>query len=264
MSTPIVRHGASSPFDEIRRVGPDGSEYWSARELSKALEYETWRNFAAAIDRAKLSCENSGSAARDHFVDTSKMIELGKGGRRAVEDVQLSRFGSYLTVMNGDPSKAPIAAAQSYFAIRTRQAEVARPALTPMEEMARGLVAAQSLLAVSEARIGELEPKAAKFDNFLSADGDYSVSECAGVLNRAGIDTGEKRLFETLRMMRWTYQDHKGRPRVYQPIKNQGLLAEKPTGEWVDDDGGVHIRCPQVRVTPKGMSRLLERLEASA
>ncbi|MFY2788431.1 hypothetical protein [Rhodococcus sp. MALMAid1271] len=87
MSTPIVRHGASSPFDEIRRVGPDGSEYWSARELSKALEYETWRNFAAAIDRAKLSCENSGSAARDHFVDTSKMIELSQNAPSAIRTV---------------------------------------------------------------------------------------------------------------------------------------------------------------------------------
>ncbi|WP_179275737.1 phage antirepressor KilAC domain-containing protein [Rhodococcus sp. 06-418-5] len=264
MSVPIVRHGESSPFDAIRRVRPDGSEYWSARELSKALEYETWRNFAAAIDRAKMSCENSGSAAQDHFVDTSKMIELGKGGRRAVDDVELSRFGSYLTVMNGDPSKTPIAAAQSYFAIRTRQAETAPAELSREDRLAIGLQAAQELLAARDSRIVELEPKAAKFDNFLSADGDYSVSECAGVLNRAGIETGEKRLFETLRMMRWTFQDHKGRPRVYQPIKDQGLLAEKPTGEWVDDDGGVHIRCPQVRVTPKGMSRLLERLEASA
>lgn len=264
MSVPIVRHGEPSPFDAIRHVRADGSEYWSARELAKALEYETWRNFAAAIDRAQLSCENSGSAASDHFVEASKMIELGKGGKRSVEDIELSRFGSYLTVMNGDPSKAPIAAAQSYFAIRTRQAETAPAAMTREDRLAIGMQAMRELVAEHENRIGELVPKAAKFDNFLSADGDYSVSECAGVLNRAGIETGEKRLFETLRMMRWTFQDHKGRPRAYQTVKDQGLLAEKPTGEWVDDDGGVHIRCPQIRVTPKGMARLLEELKVSA
>ncbi|OZE35672.1 MULTISPECIES: phage antirepressor KilAC domain-containing protein [unclassified Rhodococcus (in: high G+C Gram-positive bacteria)] len=264
MSVPMVRHGEPSPFDAIRRVRADGSEYWSARELSKAVEYETWRNFAAALDRAKIACENSGSPAQDHFVGVSKMVEIGSGAQRSSDDYQLSRFGAYLVVMNGDPRKPAIAAAQSYFAIRTREAETAPAAMTREDRLAIGMHAMQELIAEQENRIGELAPKAAKFDNFLSADGDYSVSECAGVLSRAGIETGEKRLFETLRMMRWTFQDSKGRPRAYQSAKDSGVLAEKPTGEWVDDDGGVHIRCPQVRVTPKGMSRLLERLEATA
>lgn len=264
MSVPIVRHGEPSPFDAIRRVRADGSEYWSARELSQVCEYETWRNFAAAIDRAKLAITNSGDALTSHVVDASKLVTRPQGGSITSEDFELSRFAAYLVVMNGDPRKSAIAAAQSYFAIRTRQAETAPAELSREDRLAIGLQAAQELLAARDSRIVELEPKAAKFDNFLSADGDYSVSECAGVLSRAGIETGEKRLFETLRMMRWTFQDSKGRPRAYQSAKDSGMLAEKPTGEWVDDDGGVHIRCPQVRVTPKGMSRLLERLEATA
>lgn len=264
MSVPIVRQGEPSPFDAIRRVRADGSEYWSARQLSQVCEYETWRNFAAAIDRAQIAIENSGDALTSHVVDASKLVTRPQGGSILTEDFELSRFAAYLVVMNGDPRKPAIASAQSYFAIRTRQAETAPAAMTREDRLAIGMQAMQELVAEQESRIGELAPKAAKFDNFLSADGDYSVSECAGVLNRAGIETGEKRLFETLRMMRWTFQDSKGRPRAYQSAKDSGVLAEKPTGEWVDDDGGVHIRCPQVRVTPKGMSRLLERLEVSA
>lgn len=264
MSLPSIRQGEPSPFDAIRRVRADGSEYWSARELSQVCEYETWRNFAAAIDRAKLAIENSGDSLSSHVVEANKLVARPQGGSVALEDYELSRFAGYLVVMNGDPRKKAIAAAQSYFAIRTREAETAPAALSREDRLAIGMQAMQELVAEKDQRIGELEPKARRFDNFLSADGDYSASECAGVLNRAGIKTGEKRLFETLRMMRWTFQDHKGRPRAYQTAKDSGLLAEKPTGEWVDDDGGVHIRCPQVRVTPKGMSRLLEEMRATA
>ncbi|QDQ93741.1 hypothetical protein FND50_25265 [Rhodococcus sp. WB9] len=145
----IQTTAASPSFDDERQLRPDGSEFWSARRLAQLTDYETWRNFAAAIERARIACENSGSPARDHFVDAGKMIELGKGGRREVADVELSRFGAYLTVMNGDPRKPAIAAAQSYFAIRTRQAEIVEKKLTELDrakghlsliQMAQGLI----------------------------------------------------------------------------------------------------------------------------
>lgn len=113
-------------------------------------------------------------------------------------------------------------------------------------------------------RLKEVEPKAVKFDNFLSAAGDYDVNEAAKVIQRADIEIGETRLWETLRMMRWTYKDSKGKPRAYQSAIEKGWLREKPMGEWEDDNGRVHLRTPQVRVRPAGIDKLIERLRMVA
>jgi hypothetical protein len=48
-----------------------------------------WRNFTgSAISKAKTACEVSGHAVRDHFVDVNKMVELGSGSQRNIEDVK--------------------------------------------------------------------------------------------------------------------------------------------------------------------------------
>jgi len=117
-------------------------------------------------------------------------------------------------------------------------------------------------LVLASNRLKEVEPKAAKFDNFLSAEGDYDVNEAAKVIQRADIQIGETRLWETLRMIRWTYKDHKGKPRAYQSAIEKGWLREKPMGEWEDDEGRVHLRTPQVRVRPAGIDKLIEKLSA--
>jgi len=119
-------------------------------------------------------------------------------------------------------------------------------------------------LVLASNRLKEVEPKAAKFDNFLSAEGDYDVNEAAKVIQRAGVEIGEKRLWETLRMLRWIYKDYKGKPRAYQMAIEKGWLREKPMGEWEDDDGRVHLRTPQVRVRPAGIDKLIEKLRAAA
>jgi hypothetical protein len=78
----------ASPFEAIREEAEDGSEYWSARDLSKILGYTEWRNFTTAIEKAKEACQNSGQGVSDHFVDINKMVKLGSGGRRKIEDYQ--------------------------------------------------------------------------------------------------------------------------------------------------------------------------------
>lgn len=117
--------GGTSPFDAIRHEDGEGSEYWSARELSKVLRYTQWRNFAHVIEQARTACEASDYAASDHFADVSNMIRVGKGAQREVDDVHLSRYACYLVVQNGDPSKPVIAAGQTYFAEQTRLRELA-------------------------------------------------------------------------------------------------------------------------------------------
>lgn len=119
-------------------------------------------------------------------------------------------------------------------------------------------------LVIASNRLKEVEPKAAKFDNFLSAEGDYDVNEAAKVIQRADIEIGETRLWETLRMVRWIYKDHKGKPRAYQTAIEKGWLREKPMGEWEDEDGRVHLRTPQVRVRPAGIDKLIEMLRSAA
>lgn len=112
-------------FEDLKYQSEAGFEYWSARELAPLLEYRDWRNFENVLSKAEQACELSNQPITDHFVDVTKMVSLGSGSQRSVNDVQLSRYACYLIVQNGDPSKPVIAAGQTYFAIQTRRQELA-------------------------------------------------------------------------------------------------------------------------------------------
>ena len=112
------------PFEKIKRISEDGFEYWSARDLSKLLEYTEYRKFLNPINKAKESCKSSGYDVHDHFAHVDDMVEIGSGAEREVENIRLSRFACYLIVQNSDPSKKNVAMGQAYFAVKTRQKEL--------------------------------------------------------------------------------------------------------------------------------------------
>lgn len=113
-----------SLFESIRHVNEYGEEFWYARDLQIAIEYKEWRNFLKVIDKAKNACQGSDNTVSDHFVKVNKMVNIGSGAEREIDDIELSRYACYLIVQNGDPRKKVIALGQSYFAVKTRQQEL--------------------------------------------------------------------------------------------------------------------------------------------
>jgi len=134
MDEQLPMHGTQS-FEELKQCNEYGAEYWSARDLQPMLGYSQWRRFEDAVKRAMTSCETSGNNPRHHFAGAGKMIEVGKGGQREVEDYRLSRFACYLIAQNGDPHKPEIAQAQQYFAIQTRRQELSNQLTADMERL---------------------------------------------------------------------------------------------------------------------------------
>jgi DNA-damage-inducible protein D len=125
MSDNSISQEHHTTFENIKHSDDQGNEYWLARELAPVLDYPQWRNFLPVLDKAREACRNSREQVEDHFADTRKMVEIGSGALRELEDLQLSRYACYLIVQNGDPSKPVIANGQSYFALQTRRQELA-------------------------------------------------------------------------------------------------------------------------------------------
>ena len=138
-------------FEDFLHKTEDGIEFWLARDLQHLLGYGKWDNFQNVISKAKTACEISGQDISDHFADVGKMVEIGSGAQKEIDDVMLTRFACYLIAQNGDPRKEQIAFAQTYFAIQTRKAELIEQKILEIER-----VQARNKLAETEKELSHL------------------------------------------------------------------------------------------------------------
>ena len=121
-------------FEDIKHIDEYGNEYWYARELQVALDYERWDKFCNVIESAKIACENSNNAVLNHFSQVGKMVEIGSGAKRKQMDFKLSRYACYLIVQNASPNKEVVALGQTYFAIQTRKQELTEKEYSKLTE----------------------------------------------------------------------------------------------------------------------------------
>ena len=183
-------------FEEIKQVRNDGTEFWSARELAVALDYNKWENFAKVIKRAMIACENSGHAVAYDFPEVRKIVEAGVT-KKPILDYELTRYACYLIVQNGDPRKEVIALGQTYFAIQTYRQEVADH-FNELSEDSRRLVVRgdikqwNQMLAETAHNVGVITNE--EFAIFQNAGyiGLYGGLDVNDIHARKGLEVGQK------------------------------------------------------------------------
>jgi DNA-damage-inducible protein D len=187
-----------SPFDALRRIDERG-EYWTGRELQPAMGYTNWRQFTEAIERAKVAARNVGVGVEVNFEVILK--NAGQAGRTGT-DYRLTRYGAYLAAMNGDPRKPEIASAQTYFAVKTREAETApvgRLAPSDFPAALRALADEYEAHEKTRAALAEARPLAEAYRDLMSKDGTFDWAATAQIFSGLTGGLGRNRLLELLR-----------------------------------------------------------------
>lgn len=245
-----------SPFDGIRQLTEAGREYWSARALMPLLGYEKWERFTDAIDRARISGSNAGNDMHRHIA-TAVLPGSGKNlGGRPGANFHLSRLACYLIAMNGDPRKPEVAAAQTYFAVKAREAEVAPQ--TREQRLALAMVDAQQVIAEKDSHIAAIQPSADAWDRLHELGADVEVDVAAKILSRdVDITIGRNRLYEFMHEVDWIFRGRHNVWKAYQDQVDLGRLTMRPAREFWDKERECYrTGDPTILVTPKGLAEL--------
>src|ERR1700753_804683 len=214
-----------SPFDAIRRID-DRGEYWTGRDLMSLLGYHEWRKFEGSIERAKISADIT-STSDGQFSQFAELVGADNLGDQERSNWRLTRYACYLIAMNGDVRKPEIAAAQTYFAIKTREAEVAdrQPVVLPKtfgealrqladsvereEESRKRLQENAAQLERKNEQIIKLYPSASAWDDLAAPGRASSFKDAPQALSsRLNIKLGQNRLFEYMGELKWLYREH--------------------------------------------------------
>jgi DNA-damage-inducible protein D len=168
----IMTEIVQGKFNQIKRIDADGSEYWLATELLTLMGYQTWKRIKDTVERAKISAINSGLDESYHLVNVVQMAQIGasQAFRETLKDYKLSRHACYLVAMNGDPRKPEIAAAQNYFAVKTREAELAPQSLEILAQLLERLEQQNGVIEEQGLAIAQLQ---SQIQNILPPSADF-------------------------------------------------------------------------------------------
>lgn len=243
---------STSPFDAIRRVRTDGSEYWSARDMQPLMGYSQWVKLEVPLNRAMSAARNQGLDVEANFSRSGKV-----SGRRgpARKDYELSRSAAYLLAMNGDPNKPEIAAAQMYFAVKTRQAEIAQSEPLTEIEIARQYLAAVEEKVRLAGIVAAQAPKVIEHDAFMDsgASAEYPTRAVA-----KSIGMGPSKILSAMRLLDVAYNQtasHDSGWHLMQKYIDAGWGRERLT-RWENGRG----QSWAIYLTAKGVSNLFNLL----
>lgn len=261
MSTDLTLMG-SSPFDAIRREDERG-EYWSARDLMPLLGYTKWERFEDSIGRARVSMFSAGEHADKHASRLREHVATsGNAPDRERVNYRLSRYGCYMVAMNGDVRKGEIAAAQQYFAAKTRQAELAAHFAIPKSYAEALELAASQAREIDAAtqQIAELEPAAEAWDHLVDTGSTLDVGAAAKKLREDGVPMGRTRLYAYMRTIGWVFA-YGTQPK--QSAVDTGWVTVDWGKPYVNQETGeTEQGDAKTRVTAKGLAELRKRLAA--
>lgn len=256
---PMGSTPAGSPFDRIMLLDHNAEERWSARDLQLLMGYDRWERFEDVITRAKETVTASGLDPLDHFRGAAKMIPGGRWGKQNVNDYRLTRFGAYHVTLAGDGRKPEVAAAKTYFAVKTREAELAQapaPDITSPEgilALAKQYLAAAEELVSTKKELAVAAPKAGKWDAFCDSDGLIEMGTAAHALHQFTGGLGRTKFMDLLRSPEVRFLQVQNQRIPYQEHTAAGRAEVKfvPAG---------YKMVEQTFLTPKGLDWLVDKI----
>jgi len=246
---------SENPFDEIKRVDDQG-EHWSARDLQPLLGYSKWQDFESAISRARAAAANTGTNVDSAFVQVTQLMDVGNLGTRERRDYRLTRYACYLIAMNGDPRKPEVAAAQAYFAVKTREAEIVQQQIP--QTYAEALRAAAS----AWEQIEKLEPRAVGANASEEArDGQpvWDLREAVG----ARLGTKPVNTYKVLAFIGAVTSSGEGSNRKYFPTSDWEDLLVNDVNKISSPDGKVYEYPGTLLVRAGKQIEFLNRVESA-